>query len=915
MKDKKVDASIVVLFYVLFIAPLSIVLFLYGFFPLINYDNTIATENDIPTFIENVRIKTDTLYQPMVKRVILMVIDALRWDFITGSIGKVAMPITSSLIANSSACLFQTKVHPPTVTMPRIKAITTGVIPSFIDVALNFGSKPVTGDNVLLQAKKYGYKSVFYGDETWLTLFPSVFERYDSTTSFIVTDFTEVDNNITRHLHKELHTKTDWSIMVLHYLGLDHIGHVHGPFSPLIKTKLKEMDNVIARIQSRVQEWNQNNDSSLFIICGDHGMKDSGGHGGSTMSETTVPFIAISGKCVQNNSHFTEVAQVDIASTLSTILGVPIPYSNLGSVFLDSLYNLPVSKKLYVLFYNAKQVFNHFQQLTDYKSEYAYQKYMEAIKLHIAWLNTKDHTNDITDDIVLSYKAALKGMKELLISSMIKYDFHLITVAIFFLSHIICILLEIKFCTQSIPKGTTVLIVLNIGLWLLINYFSEFEGISLLYSKQLISIVILLFIVIVLIINCYLLVSGNYFKFLTLEETVNKMGKWFFPLGAFVHAISFGGSSFVEEEHQTWYFYWATLLILLLYNTATKFYSHLQLNYKQYSNAQNCIKLLLLMIGHRILRKLNSTGDKYAHLPDIAGVLVEQESMLGMTVMLATALILLMWLDFIHEDKKYKKYSLMFNLLMCICIYLRHMHNNNVIKVPLYPQSRGIYEVQIFWMLLAMNSVHYIYRLVSMIKYNRGIFLQTTLFFILRMWIMVTAMLHQPYNVILLPLQIIVSSLTGSIIKDNNAFVYAWIGNVFYFYQGNSNSLATIDVAAGYVGIQSYMPIVNGSLLIINTYSAPVLAYLLLVYYSVLQYPYDTHVIIKQVSKTYITWRLLPITIYTIIISIQRHHLFVWSVFSPKLLYEAVYSTVICVVIIIVLILITLQNAINNCHR
>ena len=43
--------------------------------------------------------------------------------------------------------------------------------------------------------------------------------------------------------------------MILHYLGLDHIGHVHGPFSPLIKTKLKEMDNVIAKIQIKVQEW------------------------------------------------------------------------------------------------------------------------------------------------------------------------------------------------------------------------------------------------------------------------------------------------------------------------------------------------------------------------------------------------------------------------------------------------------------------------------------------------------------------------------------------------------------------------------------------------------------------------------------------------------------------------------------
>lgn len=50
-----------------------------------------------------------------------MVIDALRWDFIMGSTGKAAMPVTSSLIANSSACLLQAKVQPPTVTMPRIK--------------------------------------------------------------------------------------------------------------------------------------------------------------------------------------------------------------------------------------------------------------------------------------------------------------------------------------------------------------------------------------------------------------------------------------------------------------------------------------------------------------------------------------------------------------------------------------------------------------------------------------------------------------------------------------------------------------------------------------------------------------------------------------------------------------------------
>jgi ethanolaminephosphotransferase len=41
-------------------------------------------------------------------------------------------------------------------------------------------------------------------------------------------DFTEVDNNVTRHIDDELR-RDDWSTLVLHYLGLDHIGHKSGP--------------------------------------------------------------------------------------------------------------------------------------------------------------------------------------------------------------------------------------------------------------------------------------------------------------------------------------------------------------------------------------------------------------------------------------------------------------------------------------------------------------------------------------------------------------------------------------------------------------------------------------------------------------------------------------------------------------
>lgn len=41
-------------------------------------------------------------------------------------------------------------------------------------------------------------------------------------------DFYEVDDNVTRNIPWELR-QDDWNGMVLHYLGLDHIGHKSGP--------------------------------------------------------------------------------------------------------------------------------------------------------------------------------------------------------------------------------------------------------------------------------------------------------------------------------------------------------------------------------------------------------------------------------------------------------------------------------------------------------------------------------------------------------------------------------------------------------------------------------------------------------------------------------------------------------------
>lgn len=76
--------------------------------------------------------------------------------------------------------------------MPRIKAMTTGSIPSFVDLILNFDEADTSStlaaqDTWLAQLKaKDTGKLLMFGDDTWLKLFPETFDREDGTSSFFV---------------------------------------------------------------------------------------------------------------------------------------------------------------------------------------------------------------------------------------------------------------------------------------------------------------------------------------------------------------------------------------------------------------------------------------------------------------------------------------------------------------------------------------------------------------------------------------------------------------------------------------------------------------------------------------------------------------------------------------------------------
>lgn len=127
-----------------------------------------------------------------------------------------------------------------------------------MDYILNLSAYKFKNDNMVHEFWRQNKSVVFYGDDIWGKLFnQSQFHRYNLTSSMFARDFTEVDTNVTYNVNRDLANLLDWDVMLLHYLGVDHIGHLYGYHSDLFPAKLNEMDNVFHNIFDTIASSDQ----------------------------------------------------------------------------------------------------------------------------------------------------------------------------------------------------------------------------------------------------------------------------------------------------------------------------------------------------------------------------------------------------------------------------------------------------------------------------------------------------------------------------------------------------------------------------------------------------------------------------------------------------------------------------------
>ncbi|PNP41486.1 hypothetical protein TGAMA5MH_06587 [Trichoderma gamsii] len=736
--------------------------------------------------------------------------------------------------------------------MPRIKAITTGSIPSFVDLILNINEADTSStlaaqDTWLsqLKAKDTG-KLVMYGDDTWLKLFPDTFDRHDGTSSFFVADFTEVDNNVTRHINDELH-KDDWNLMVLHYLGLDHIGHKSGPRSSHMPAKQREMDGIVHQLYNALETQNHLQ-STLIILCGDHGMNDAGNHGASSPGETSPALVFMSPKLKQLSSkysapaqpknefdYYSTVEQSDIAPTLAALMRFPISKNNLGAFIPEFLPFWPSSSdKVQILIRNARQILNIVtaafgSELFDAKSSVdpcASKFATDVSELACEWrkINSEAshqaNANEVDQEWLSATSAWIRKAQDLMSSMASNYDMSRLSLG------------------QGLSVAAVVASIASLGL-----------------------------------------------------QGFRNTG---FLLPLFLLAASYGpmmfASSYVEEEHHFWYW---TSTIWLAYLGAREV--------QRSSRILSASSHILALAALRLIRSWNQTGQKFAGEPDTVKTFLipnpellwviitltytvvtlqtlQSLSLAGLPFILTTFVVPLLFsatlafkLAFTAEDAPELVVGFAHRLLDILQGPSLIFRARIIFALLTALFGFAVYRAKTGGPQTTQSAAHLTHHLITLLAMTQSRATNIPLF------LLSTLILHTLHSTSLSIAQI----TTSSILLQYTTF----------FASGGSNAISSVDLSSAYNGISGFNVVAVGILTLVSNWAGPIFwtsatNLLLLREYRLCgrKDAFRYHVILLTVFVA------MSVAFVIAACTALRTHLFIWTVFSPKYLYCMAWS-------------------------
>ncbi|KAI9490469.1 alkaline-phosphatase-like protein [Zychaea mexicana] len=883
----------------------GLALFARGFFPYKVYLSGFANvTSSAPPWPDANSETQPALLEPEFDRLVFIVVDALRNDFVLGPDSR--FDFVKSQIELGQAFPYTARATAPTVTMPRIKALTTGTVPSFLDAILNIAESDTSSslqhhDNWVQQFQQTSNRTIhFFGDDTWIRLFPNTFAKQDGTTSFYVSDTVEVDLNVTRHIGPTF-TEQDWDAIILHYLGLDHVGHLGGPYSPLMQPKQREMDQAVEQIygivaQQDAERVKQDADAkgTLIILCGDHGMNEAGNHGGSSVGETSAALVFMSPrfesrpsmrhtKVLLSEEHtarafgFPVIDQIDVVPTLAALFSFPIPKNSLGKIIPELLQRKsgPPVQLLRALQLNAFQLGQLLERMVPDLTHSLHSPaqppsdttnpighvYSRAVDQHRRFLSSLD---------IAVAKAAAEAYSEFIIEAQ---------------SQLASTASDYKLADMAI--GT-----------------------------------------------CLMFISAAVFAYRAIILTERMSLLWsqtkVFASGMLIaYGISMFASSFIEEEHSVWYYFTSSLFLLL----ALQCFTIPNKNVVQQTwLSVVCITQLILvritMDWNDTIRSLMSENMKWHMLALSLAVpwiwlvyavwrskdrpLEVAPSSSGASYIIAFCKIVLVMilaltcaLIFLYKVRSEPSQSqddgaglhAMYKGLLVKLEFTNHLDQVALGKLIYNYCSSGLFVLTALVYVIKRASVldiqdhehgeqqprhakHFLDVLLCMITPMLILFSRThnaPLFIIYAVQLYLLRIWHDA-----LPLQSEIEYRGGTRIV---AVIMLCLTQAAFFMSGRSNSIAAVDLSNAYIGVTGYDTVLIGALTFCSNWATSIwwcMAGWILVA--------EGHDGWWEYVTTQSAMFGAFLAILSVAVTLLREHLFIWTVFSPKYLYQMAWT-------------------------
>ncbi len=265
--------------------------------------------------------------QPLARRVVIVLIDALRYDT---SLQADVMPFLNQLRRQGAHAMMTS--HPPSFSAPSWTVILTGAWSDINDgqpfnLPDEWNVRPFTQDDLFAAAERAGLKTAVSG---YIWFEQMLAGRGVDAAFYTKEEDAAADRAVVDAALPWLDSQ-EYALILIHLDQVDYAGHHEGgPRDPRWNAAARRADALLREIAARLDLRHD-----ALLVISDHGQIDRGGHGGPEVVTLREPFVLVGPKV--RPAYYPNVTMADVAPTVAVLLALNLPASSQGRPLTEML--------------------------------------------------------------------------------------------------------------------------------------------------------------------------------------------------------------------------------------------------------------------------------------------------------------------------------------------------------------------------------------------------------------------------------------------------------------------------------------------------------------------------------------------------------------------------------------------------